>query len=112
MGFMSEHFFAWVIYYLAFVVVYAYWARLMRILPLRFLRQVFKGLLAVPLLTPVMSSVETGWWSPAWLHFAYSALLGNEAEMGRALFSLFLGSVFLLAILALDSGWYHWRRRR
>lgn len=112
MEILSEHFIAWLIYYLAFLLVYAYWARLMRILPLRFLRQVFKGLLAVLLLTPVMSSAQTGWWSPAWLHFSYSALLGDEAEMGRALFSLFLGCLFLLLILALDSGWYHWRRRR
>lgn len=112
MAFMTEHFIAWLLYYLAFLFVYAYWARLLRVMPLRFLRQVFKGLLAVLLLTPITSTAQAGWWSPAWLHFSYSALLGNEAEMGRALFSLSLGGGLLVAVLALDSGWYHWRRRR
>ncbi|MDX1588599.1 MAG: hypothetical protein R3296_06650 [Oleiphilaceae bacterium] len=112
MGFITEHFFAWLIYYLAFLFVYAYWARLLRVLPLRFLRQVFKGLLAALLLTPVSSAAEAGWWSPAWLHFAYSALLGDAVQMDRALFNLAMAGGVLVLVLALDSGWYHWRRRR
>jgi len=109
---MNEHLIAWLIYCVAFMLVYAYWSRIVRFMPVRFIRQILKGLLAVLLLTPVMSSALSGWWSPAWLHFSYSALLGDEAEMGRALFNLFLGVCVLILALAADSGWYHWRRRR
>ena len=111
MAVMHEHLIAWIIYLIAFIPVYWYWGRMVRFVPFRVARQMLKGLLAVLLLVPVSSAQLDGWWAPAWLHFLYSFLLDDGGEMGRALFNLVLGAVGMLFVLALDSGWYHWRRR-
>ena len=108
---LSEYAIAWIVYLLAFLVLYGVVARIVWYLPLRVLRQFLKGLFAVLLLTPVMSTQADGWLMPAWLNLAYGLILGQEAEMGRTLFNFFLAGMLLLLALILDAGWHRLRRR-
>lgn len=108
---LSEYAIAWSVYLLAFLVLYGVFTRIVWYLPLRILRQFLKGLFAVMLLTPVVSTQADGWLMPAWLSFVYGLVLGQEAEMGRTLFNFFLAGMLLVLVLIVDAGWHRLRRR-
>ncbi len=108
---LSEYAIAWIVYLLAFLVLYSVVARIVWYLPLRILRQSLKGLFAVMLLTPVASPQADGWLMPAWLNFSYGLILGQDAELGPTLFNFFLAVMLLVLALIVDAGWHRLRRR-
>jgi len=108
---LTEYQIAWLAYLVAFAIIYRAWALVVSWLPLRLVRQMFKGLLAVLLLTPVVSQHVDGWLTPAWLHFGYSLILDQPQELGRALFSFALSAILMLIALSLDAAWVRYRRR-
>lgn len=107
---LSEYQLAWLAYLFAFAIIYWAWAGIVAWVPVRVARQLLKGLLAVLLLTPVVSAHMDGWLVPAWLNFAYGVLLNQPEEMGRTLFNLVLAGIAMLAVLGLDSAWARYRR--
>lgn len=107
---VSEYQLAWGVYLIAFVIIYWAWSGIVAWLPIRVARQLLKGLVAVLLLTPVVSAHMSGWLVPAWLNFAYSLLLDQPEEMGRTLFNLALAGIAMLVVLAMDSAWARYRR--
>jgi hypothetical protein len=109
---LTEYNIAWAVYLLGFLVVYRFWAVIVWWLPLRILRQFLKGLFAVVLLTPVASERAAEWLVPAWLNFFYAVVLEQPDVMGRTLFVYALAAIVMLLVLALDSGWARYRRRK
>ena len=108
---LTEYQVAWLAYLAAFAIIYWTWSRIVSWLPVRLVRQMFKGLLAVLLLTPVLSQHIDGWLIPAWLHFGYAFVLDQGGEMGRSLFNFAVAAVLMLLVLAMDAAWARYRRR-
>lgn len=108
---LTEYEIAWLAYLVAFTVIYRAWIGIVSWLPGRLVRQTFKGLLAVLLLTPVASQHAAGWLTPAWLHFGYALILDESEQMGRSLLSFTIAGIVMLVALSLDAAWARYRRR-
>lgn len=109
---LTEYNIAWMVYLLGFLVVYQFWSWFLQLVPIRFLRQLFKGMLAVLLLTPAVSERASDWLVPAWLNLFYAVLLDQPEVIGNTLLAFTLAGLLMLIILSLDAGWFRYRRRR